>query len=101
MAGEASRIQRAALRKYGDRIGLAFQIIDDLLDEEATTGQLGKTSGKDRESGKLTYPRVYGMQESRELAKRLIDEATSELRVFGERAQPLVDLAHFVIDRSH
>lgn len=101
MAGGASSLQRTALRRYGDRIGLAFQIVDDILDEESTTGQLGKTSGKDRASGKLTYPKVFGLEESRELAAKLIEDSTKELKVFGERAQPLVDLAHFVIDRSH
>lgn len=101
MAGGATKQQRAALRKYGERIGLAFQIVDDLLDELASTGQLGKTSGKDRESGKLTYPKVYGLEESRRLAEQLIEDATQELMAFDERAQPLVDLARFVIERSH
>jgi len=67
------------LGAYGRRVGLAFQIVDDLLDEEGEAGDLGKTPGKDREAGKLTYPAALGAEESRRLAESLIHEAVADV----------------------
>jgi geranylgeranyl diphosphate synthase, type II len=84
------------LSAYGDSVGLAFQVIDDILDEEGTTEQIGKDAGSDREKGKVTFPSVVGMTESKKYAKDLIDKAKSEISSFGEKAGILRELAEFI-----
>jgi geranylgeranyl diphosphate synthase type II len=84
------------LSDFGDSVGLAFQVIDDILDEEGTTEQIGKDAGSDREKGKVTFPSVVGMEESKKYAKELIDKAYSNLVSFGEKAHMLRDLAEFI-----
>jgi geranylgeranyl diphosphate synthase type II len=84
------------LSAYGDNVGLAFQVIDDILDEEGTTEQIGKDAGSDREKGKVTFPSVVGMEESKKYAKELIDKANSCLDSFGEKARMLRELAEFI-----
>jgi geranylgeranyl diphosphate synthase type II len=86
----------AKLSAYGDSVGLAFQVIDDILDEEGTTEQIGKDAGSDREKGKVTFPSVVGMEESKKYAKELIDKANSCLGSFGEKARMLRELAEFI-----
>lgn len=89
------------LTRYAQNIGLAFQIIDDILDITATQEQLGKTAGKDLKAQKVTYPSLWGIEESRVKAQQLIEAACAELDVFGEQAQPLKAIAHFIISRNH
>ena len=90
----------AALDQYGTEIGLAFQIVDDILDEEGSAASLGKTAGKDRAAGKPTYPAFFGLDRSRELA----DECRSNARLALERAglldSRLADIASWIIDRK-
>lgn len=86
----------ARLTAYGESVGLAFQIVDDILDEEGTTEQLGKDAGSDRERGKATYPSAYGMAESKTKAVELIDNAWEQIAPLGERGTILHDLAEFV-----
>jgi geranylgeranyl diphosphate synthase type II len=86
----------AKLSAYGDSVGLAFQVIDDILDEEGTTEQIGKDAGSDRKKGKVTFPSVVGMEESKKYAKELIDKANSYLDSFGEKARMLRELAEFI-----
>lgn len=88
------------LSQYGQRIGLAFQIVDDCLDVESTADLMGKATGKDSSLGKLTYPSLLGLAESRSLAEGLISEACQYLSVLDERAAKLVALAQFVVDRN-
>ena len=88
------------LRRFGDRIGLAFQIVDDLLDETATAEQLGKATGKDRERGKATYPRLLGLAESRQRVEDLAGEARALAESFGAPGEGLAGLARFVVERS-
>ena len=95
----AADLQR--LSRYAHNIGLAFQIIDDILDVTATTEQLGKTAGKDLTAQKVTYPSLWGLEESRKQAQKLIDDACAELAAFGEASQPLVALAHFITSRTN
>lgn len=92
-AGEA---QLASLARFGRKTGLAFQIVDDVLDVTGTRAELGKTSGKDSAGGKATYPALYGIERSRETASRLVAEAVDELRPWGESARALVELARFI-----
>jgi geranylgeranyl diphosphate synthase type II len=89
----------AALTRYGEGIGLAFQIIDDILDIEGTTEELGKTAGSDDRKRKLTYPSLFGIEEARHKAKDLINAATDALRNFSSEADPLRDIAQYLIKR--
>jgi geranylgeranyl diphosphate synthase, type II len=89
------------LSRYAQNIGLAFQIVDDILDITATQEQLGKTAGKDQKANKVTYPKLWGLEESRSKAKQLIEAACVELDPFGEKAKPLIAIAQFIINRNH
>jgi geranylgeranyl diphosphate synthase type II len=80
-------------------VGLAFQVVDDILDEEGTTEQLGKDAGSDREKGKVTFPSVVGMEESKRYAKELIDKSKESLAFLGEKAAILGDLAEYIRTR--
>ena len=89
-----------ALRIYARGIGLAFQIIDDILDITASSEVLGKTAGKDLIADKTTYPKLLGLEESRKRADALVSEAKSALNPWTERAQPLLALADFITSRD-
>lgn len=89
----------AALERYGEAVGLAFQIADDLLDVTATTVQLGKTAGKDAAHGKSTYPAVLGIDGARARADALADEACAALRAAGIQSAELEYLARFAVAR--
>ncbi|MFN6526671.1 geranylgeranyl diphosphate synthase CrtE [Nostoc sp. ChiSLP03a] len=89
------------LTRYAQNIGLAFQIIDDILDITSTQEQLGKTAGKDQKAQKVTYPSLWGLEESRSKAQELVKEACVELEPFGDRAKPLQAIAHFIISRNN
>lgn len=89
------------LDHYAQRIGLAFQIQDDILDVEAPTESLGKTQGKDRAANKPTYPAVMGMAAAKEHAKALLDDALNQLEGFGAQADPLRWLASYAVTRQN
>ena len=89
-----------ALDRFGERVGAVFQITDDLLDAESTTDQMGKRTQKDAERGKLTYPRLLGVEESRRHAETLTAEACQQLSVLGAAAERLHSLAQFVLERT-
>lgn len=97
----ANAEQEEELGKYGILLGLAFQIVDDLLDATATTTQLGKTAGSDQAHGKATYPAFFGIEETRKKARETVEAAKTALSSFGGRAQPLVDLADYIYMRTH
>ncbi len=101
ICGGAAPDTLAALEKYGDKVGLAFQIVDDLLNITATTEQLGKAAGSDAERGKATYPAHFGIEETRHLAKQAVEEAKNRLTGFDEKAKPLRLLADYIYTRSH
>jgi len=92
----ASPATLAALRTFGLKIGLAFQIVDDILDIVGDPAELGKTSGKDKAEQKATYPALYGLDASRAAAHRLVDVAVTAIQCLGEKGLPLVELAHFI-----
>jgi geranylgeranyl diphosphate synthase type II len=96
----ASEQQLTALSEYGEHIGLAFQIIDDVLDVEESSEALGKTAGKDQAQQKITFPAVYGLDQSREMAEDERLAAHAALRIFDDRAQPLRQIADFVVQRK-
>lgn len=87
------------LTQFGELIGLSFQVVDDILDEESTTEQLGKDAGSDRENGKATYPSVFGMNESKKYARDLIEKAWKEIEFLGERGEILNKLAEYIVTR--
>jgi geranylgeranyl diphosphate synthase type II len=88
------------LRAFGQSIGLAFQIVDDVLDVTQTSEQLGKTAGKDSASQKATYPALFGVEESERKADALVNEAFEELATFGKRADTLKELARYLVERK-
>jgi geranylgeranyl diphosphate synthase, type II len=98
--GGASEAQLAALQTYGDKLGIAFQIVDDLLDLNGSAASLGKRTGKDSNRGKLTFPAVLGVEESRRHAGELVEEAKAALAPFGPQASALEALAEFVLERD-
>jgi geranylgeranyl diphosphate synthase, type II len=92
--------QIARLRAFGLAIGLAFQIVDDVLDVTQTSEQLGKTAGKDTASEKATYPALFGIEASIKKADSLVSVAFAQLDPFGERAETLKELARFLVERK-
>jgi geranylgeranyl diphosphate synthase, type II len=88
------------LTRYANNIGLAFQIIDDVLDITATYEELGKTAGKDLQAQKATYPSLWGIDESRRQAQRLVQEAQAILADFGDKALPLMAIADYITERK-
>ena len=88
------------LSQYAKNIGLAFQIIDDILDITATDEQLGKTAGKDLEAEKATYPSLWGVEKSRLKAQELVDNAIAQLSVYNAKAEPLRAVANYIVTRD-
>ncbi len=97
--GNSDEIQR--LRDFGGNIGLAFQIIDDVLDVTQSSSQLGKTAGKDEAAEKATYPAIFGVEESLRKADALVASGCKALEPFGERAATLKELAQFLVARKN
>jgi geranylgeranyl diphosphate synthase type II len=91
--------QLAALTTFGEHIGLAFQIIDDVLDVEASSEALGKTAGKDARQQKITFPAVYGLERSREMAERERLAGHTALALFHQRGDRLKQLADLIVRR--
>lgn len=100
LVAEARDEQLAALTRFGEKLGLAFQVVDDLLDLSGNSEALGKRTGKDADRGKQTFPALLGVAQSRLFARRLIDEAHQELTIFGDEAAPLALLASYVLERD-
>ena len=98
-AGADSR-QLDAISVFGEHVGLAFQIVDDILDVEESSEALGKTAGKDAQQHKITFPAVYGLEESRRMAERERECAHSAVAVFGGRARRLRELADLIVQRK-
>jgi geranylgeranyl diphosphate synthase type II len=94
-AGQLDRLTR-----FGEHIGLAFQIVDDVLDVEQPSEALGKTAGKDAKQQKITFPAVYGIERSREMAEQHRLEAHLALQIFDDRAQRLRELADYIVRRN-
>jgi geranylgeranyl diphosphate synthase type II len=96
LAGGADEAALAALTRYGERLGLAFQIVDDILDIEGNSAEMGKTAGSDLRKKKATYPAVFGLETARRDAARLLREATEALGLLGEGGAVLAALAEYV-----
>jgi geranylgeranyl diphosphate synthase type II len=100
IVGGASGQQKTLLGRFGLKLGLGFQIADDILDVSSTSSELGKTAGKDAKQGKLTYPAVFGLEQSRKKAQQLADEAVEILEPFGQKAIVLKELVLKLLNRT-
>jgi len=96
----ASEADVTRLSNYAQNIGLAFQIIDDILDITATDEQLGKTAGKDLQAQKATYPSLWGLEKSQAKARELVDSAVAQLSAYDAKAEPLRAVANFIVTRD-
>ena len=101
LVARADSEQLSALHTYGEKLGLAFQIADDLLDVQGDQVSMGKRTGKDADRGKLTFPALLGVDESTRRAQQLIDEASAAVAIFGTNASQLDALARYVVERNH
>jgi geranylgeranyl diphosphate synthase type II len=99
--GGATEPQQAALTRYGHHLGMLFQITDDILDVTGDAAVIGKSTGKDAQSEKMTYPSVVGLEQARTMAKEASDTACSALACFGKEADILRDLVRYILDRDH
>jgi geranylgeranyl diphosphate synthase type II len=99
--GGAKEQSLTALTRYGERVGLAFQIADDILNVEGKSHSLGKSTGTDLSRRKATYPSLFGLEESKERAKELVQLAVEVLSPFGSEADPLREIARFIVVREH
>src|SRR5690242_1511018 len=100
IAESAQPEELQALRQFGSKVGLAFQVIDDVLDVEGTSASLGKTAGKDQAQNKVTYPAVYGVERSRAIGNQLLEQAKDSLAIFGARADAIKQLADSLVIRK-
>jgi len=101
LLGGASGEKLAAVTRYGEAAGLAFQIADDILDIEGTTEEIGKDAGSDQARGKATYPAVIGLSAAREEALAMMDEALRALDIFDTEADPLREIARYIVQRKN
>ena len=100
ICGGAGEDELGRLGQYGLKLGLGFQMVDDILDVSGSSEQLGKTAGKDAKAGKCTYPGVVGLEQARKAAERLADEAAATAGAFGEAGWKLARLAGFLLERT-
>jgi geranylgeranyl pyrophosphate synthase len=100
-AGGTSQAQLSALRDFAHAIGLAFQVQDDILDVESSTEQLGKQQGSDAANNKSTYTSLLGLERARNQAASLYQQSIDSLEVFADRAEPLRQLASFIVNRAY
>ena len=101
IVGGANEVDRSKLLRYAKNIGLAFQIVDDILDITATSEELGKSAGKDLTAEKATYPKLWGLDESKRQAQALVHQAKAEVSGFGEKALPLMAIADYITARKN
>jgi geranylgeranyl diphosphate synthase type II len=100
MSANCTQAQLKALTDFGYHVGLAFQVIDDILDVTQTSDKLGKTAGKDTKAQKATYPAIVGLEKSRKIAERLTNQAFAALKPLGQRAEALRGLAEYLLQRD-
>ncbi|HCX73122.1 MAG TPA: geranylgeranyl pyrophosphate synthase [Candidatus Cloacimonas sp.] len=98
--GKAEKADLDRMKKFGEKIGLAFQIVDDILDVEGNEQTLGKTIGKDKKVQKMTFPAVYGLEKSKQMATKMIEDAKKLLKPYGEKAEILLMLCDFILTRK-
>lgn len=97
---EADQTKLDSLTVYGEAVGVAFQIVDDILDIEGITEEMGKPRGSDIGKEKMTYPRVFGLEQSKKKARQLINKALKAIETFDSKAEPLKEIARYIIKRT-
>jgi geranylgeranyl diphosphate synthase type II len=97
----ASAARLNALTVYGEKVGLAFQIIDDILDITGSKEELGKSTGADDARGKNTYPSTFGLEESNKIAEGLIHDSINAVKMFNKKAEPLTEIARYILERRN
>ena len=97
----ASPAKLGALTEYGEKIGLAFQVTDDILDVTCTMEEMGKPTGSDDAKGKNTYPSIFGLEEARKIAGKLVNDSLTTLKGFGKKAEPLEEIAKYILARRN
>lgn len=97
----AKPVELEALKAYGERIGLAFQIADDILNIEGSKENMGKSIGSDQENKKSTYPALLGLEASKTKARELVEEAAAFLKIFGDKGSALKEIAKYIVLRNH
>ncbi len=100
LLGEGTDEQVKAISSYGEKVGLAFQIADDILDIEGDSQTMGKGVGGDAAKKKITFPAVVGLQRAKGMQKEMVDQAVEALKIFGEKADPLRHIATYIIERK-
>jgi farnesyl diphosphate synthase len=100
-ADHLDKEKQQALQRYAHQIGLAFQVVDDILDTVADTATLGKTAGKDIEQNKPTYVSLMGLTQAQVFAKQLIEDACSAITPYGQQSNRLIQIAHFIAQRAY
>jgi geranylgeranyl diphosphate synthase type II len=98
--GGGTAAELNAIKRYGENVGLAFQVADDILDIEGDSAKMGKTAGGDAQKKKVTYPSVFGLARSREAQKELVHQAIHFLKTFDHKADPLRQIAFYIIERK-
>ncbi|MFK8049192.1 MAG: polyprenyl synthetase family protein [Halioglobus sp.] len=101
IVGGADKAQLEALQRYGEHIGLAFQVVDDILDVEGNAESLGKTAGKDIDANKPTYVKMLGLERAKQEAKNLLEDALQSLEVFGSSGDHLRGVANYIVNRRN
>jgi geranylgeranyl diphosphate synthase type II len=99
LLGGGNRQEVTILTGYGEKFGLAFQVTDDLLDVEGETAEMGKPAGSDERRGKATYPALLGVAAARQWAQALVDQAVRDLEPLGAGAEPLAEIARYLLVR--
>ena len=100
MLADAPEEDQKRMEAFSKKIGLAFQIVDDILDIEGSMEDMGKTIGKDSKAKKATFPAVYGLEKSKQMAEKLVNEAKNLLEPYGEKAELLLMLCDFIHTRK-
>lgn len=101
IAGGGTNNQLNSLTSFGEKIGLAFQIVDDILDVIGDEKKLGKSVGSDAKNQKLTYPSIYGLEESKKMVDKLLEDALKEIEIFGKKGEFLSELGNFICKRDY
>lgn len=98
---DCSPAKLKTLTEYGEKVGLAFQIVDDILDIISTKEEMGKTTGSDDARGKNTYPSIFGLKESQKIAEKLVNDSLKSIKSLNKKAEPLAEIAKYIISRRH
>ena len=101
LIGGASKVEHSHLKLFGNKIGLAFQIVDDILDRISSEKSLGKQVNRDKQSGKASFVDFFGLKESKVKVNNIVKSAKKDLKIFGHEAKKLIELSDFIVNRQN